>query len=222
MNIQRTAPQRTRTDLQKGSEAYNGAKEKFLASDDKQLDTFDTYQKWGGRAAIGAGAATVVTGMFLVAKHAPGLEGYGAAFPPVLAGFGVGALVNWGVNKLADSKLAETGFLAEREALVEARDEYRTELLNHLDDENVSSITEARWSELKPWERLDSVIPTRTDYALMGEVDQLALLADKRDASGWQQKLAHNQDDPAKFKKELGLVQTNNGLLQTMTEGLGA
>ncbi len=201
--------------------AYHQAKEKFEASSEGQLDSLDSYDKWGNRAAVvGTIGAFVGAGM-LVARYAPGLDGYGAGFPVAIAGLGTGAAIMFATRKLMENSLSKTDFLSDRTELVEARDQYRQALLQDLNDQGVNDITTPRWEGLKKNEDLSSVIPTRADRGLNDQVDDLELLSDKRKVQGWQGKLAQLQDDPTEFETEFKLVESHAGLLQAMEAGHG-
>lgn len=224
MKIQSTPPQ-PRNSRQPGTvaaaEAYEAAKEKFEASSEKQLDKADSWQKWGGRASFAAGLGALAGSAVLAEKYLFSIDSYGAAFPVVGVGFAVGALGFYLTNKGMESSLSKTDFLQDRVELVQVRDQYREALIQELNDDGVGAIANPRWNQLKQREDQTSVLPTRAETAMLAELDQLALLADNRLKDGWQNKLAHLQDDPTKFQKELSLVQENDGLLQAMVAGHG-
>lgn len=145
----------------------------------------------------------------------------GAGFAAVLPGFAAGAAVHYATGKLMGNSLSKTDFMADRVELVAARDQYREALLQEINDDGVTSITTARWDKIQQYEVQGSLTPTRSELHLLAEVDQLEFLADQRKHDGWQGQLAHAQDDPAKFATEFELVQTHDGLLQTMVAGHG-
>lgn len=224
MNIQSTnRPMiRTASVSRAGKQEYQKAKEEFVAARDEHREVVGTYSKWGGRAAFASGAATLVGVAYLTHLYAPGLEGYGAAFPAVFSGFGVGAAVSWGVQQALKNTDATKSMMEARESFVGQRDSYRDTLLTELNDDGVAAAHNPVWDRLKGYENLESHFVSRADNLLMNATEQLELLADNRQGQGWQRALAHSQDDPAAFSTELGLVQENSGIKDALIKGHGA
>ena len=222
MNISSTIkPTRALNTRKELGQKYAHAKDEFEFHTEDHFQRAEQHAKWGSRLSFGAGAAVLATGAVLVTKFAPGLEGYGAAFPPVLAAAGTVGLGMFISNKLLESTLSETKFQESREALVEVRDQYRGELLKEMNDPGVRSITQARWDEVKPSEDIHAPKPTRAELNLLKKVDRLEALADSRIAGGWKQALAEAQDDPVIFERENQTVLNNRGIYTVLKETLG-
>ena len=160
-------------------------------------------------------------GGFLVHNFAPGLHSYAAAAPPVLAAAATVSLGMFLTNKLLEKTLSKSGFQQSRENLVGLRDQYRDALLQEINDPGVQSITQARWDEMKPFEDASAKKPTHAERNLLEKVDRLEYLADSRIAGGWVQELAHAQDDPVLFHKEVQTVKRNGGIHTVMKNALG-
>lgn len=200
---------------------FKEAKERFEVATEDHFQRSETYHKWGTRIGFSLGAGALVGGGLLVAKYAPGLDGYGAAFPAVAAGAATVAVAAYVTNKLVEKKLSQTDFQASRESLVDIRDQYRASLLQEVDDADVASITGARWMELKPYENVNAKQPTGVELKLLKQVEDLEFLADQRIAGGWQQALGHAVDDPVVLRREFAAVKRNDGIQKVMTDALG-
>ena len=222
MNIQSSSahrqPLQNRREL---GAKYAKAREEFQSKSNDHFERAENHEKWGTRLSFGAGAGVLVGGGFLVHKFAPGLDGYGAAFPPVFAAAATVGLGMFITNKLLEKKLSETGFQQSRENFVGIRDQYREAMLEEIDDAGVSSITQARWDALKPYEDIQAKQPTRVERSLLEKVDRLEYLADSRIAGGWIQELAHAQDDPVLFQNEVKTVERHSGIHTVLKKAHG-
>jgi hypothetical protein len=222
MNIQSTVRPLGSVSVQRaGQQEYAKAREEFVEARDDHYQKANKYDKWGGRAAMATGAATLGGVAYLTHLFAPGLEGYGAAFPAVLSGFAVGAAVAWGVGKMLENTETTQTMTEARSNFAEKRDAYRENLLTELNDEGVQAAHNPVWDRLKSNENLTADRVTAWDHYLLETTDELALLADGRQGEGWTRALAHAQDDPIAFSKELELVQENDGIRQALVQGHG-
>lgn len=222
MNIQSTAVRPAQAQRAKLSEDFKEKKEAFLAVSNDYFERSETYSKWGNRIGFGLGAGVLVAGGFAMAKFLPGVKEYGAAFPPVLAAAGT----VWATIKIAQGLMAKelkkADFQQKREDLVQARDQYRTALLDEVNDPGVTEIVNKRWDNLKEYEDPNSKFPTNVELHLLNQVDQLEFLADQRASGhGWMKPLAHATDDPARFQEEAETVKENPGIHKVLVDSVG-
>lgn len=222
MNIQSTAVRPAQTPRAKLSEDFKEKKESFLAVSNDFFERSDSYYKWANRIGFGLGAGVLAGGTYLMSQLLPGPADYGTAFPPVLAAAGT----VWATIKIAQSMLAKelkkADFQHKREDLVQARDQYRTALLDEVNDPGVTEIVNKRWDSLKEYEEPKSKFPTNVELRLLDQVDQLEFLANQRaDGPGWMKSLAHAQDDPARFQEEAEIVKENPGIHKVLVDSVG-
>lgn len=218
MNIQSTLSRPAQLNRRELGKEFQAAKEDFQTKAADHSDRFESYEKWGTRIGFGLGAGVLVGGASLMLKFAPGVEGYGMAFPPVLAAAATVGIAWKVTNMMLENKLEESDFQQTRETLVEKRDQYRESLLAEVDDAEVSSITGARWNELRAREDQNAPTPTRAEKRLLTEVEELEFLANGRQSDGWLGALAHAQDDPKVFVREADTVQSNGGIHKVMVD----